>query len=504
MTDKHVNQQVQGNHNIIGGTGDIHIHNYPPPSGGQDDNSPPHVSNDVEEDTPPKNEPKLCGWRWYSTVESAANLEFSILAAVESVCAVSLALWLAWYFQTYTHLVVAVLVAPLLLLRTEESTELGLRWFGMFQHWFINDIRKETLSKLLWLGIALAIIGIPILSEYIFRTIESSVFIKALLIGVWLFMSVLFYVGGIIVIMSLVIKFFATVINIFTHSKNTFLSIPYNWYRIVCTVDILHPPEILPGIESSKYYKPIDGLDQFRYNKWMHVYDDEYIKEQLYLEHNIRFKTLPAWIKYTYKNNNRPGLSDIPQHIIGMIVYVPALFYRWSLKSTALFYLPFIWIIGIPKNLKTITERFDEALDKLKNGAWAQVQILYAGIVLLLFTALPLILEAQFNDLLTQTPDNLKILVNGIVPFFFMTEIHAWHIARFLAAVLTLVLWWYASDQIISRKYRSDAGSPQLVLSLQRARALLSLFTLGSAAYVLYQAIDWHSKFAHFQWWPGG
>ena len=41
-------------------------------------------------------------------------------------------------------------------------------------------------------------------------------------------------------------------------------------------------------------------------------------------------------------------------------------------------------------------------------------------------------------------------------------------------------------------------------LSLQRARALLSLFTLGSAAYVLIKTIDWQSKFAHFQWWPQG
>jgi len=69
---------------------------------------------------------------WYSTVESAEKLEFSVLAAVESVCAVTLSLWLAWYFQTYTHLVVAIVVAPLLLLRTEESVELGLRWFVGF------------------------------------------------------------------------------------------------------------------------------------------------------------------------------------------------------------------------------------------------------------------------------------------------------------------------------------------------------------------------------------
>jgi hypothetical protein len=106
--------------------------------------------------------------------------------------------------------------------------------------------------------------------------------------------------------------------------------------------------------------------------------------------------------------------------------------------------------------------------------------------------------------MLTQTPDSLKVLVENIVPFFFMTEIHAWHIARFLAAVLTLVLWGYAGNLLIRRQYRPDAGSPQLILSLQRARALLSLFTLGSAAYVLIQAIDWHSKFAHYKWWPGG
>jgi hypothetical protein len=67
--------------------------------------------------------------RWFSTVESADNLEFSVLAAVESLAAVCLSLWLAWYFQTATHILAAACLAPFLLLRTEESTERGLRWF---------------------------------------------------------------------------------------------------------------------------------------------------------------------------------------------------------------------------------------------------------------------------------------------------------------------------------------------------------------------------------------
>jgi len=78
------------------------------------------------------NQPYAKSIRWHSTVESAEKLEFSVLAAVESVCAVSLSLWVAWYFQTYTHLVVAIGLAPLLLLRTDESTRLGLKWFGGF------------------------------------------------------------------------------------------------------------------------------------------------------------------------------------------------------------------------------------------------------------------------------------------------------------------------------------------------------------------------------------
>jgi len=86
--------------------------------------------------------------RWYSTVESAENLEFSVLAVLESICAVSLSLWLTWYFQSYTHVIVAIVLAPLLLLRTEESTQLGLKWFGNSLVWFGKIFSQDGKQKI--------------------------------------------------------------------------------------------------------------------------------------------------------------------------------------------------------------------------------------------------------------------------------------------------------------------------------------------------------------------
>lgn len=75
--------------------------------------------------------------RLWSTAESVEAEEVSLLAVLEAVAAVCLTVylavrepitlpWLGWeVFGDWTHVVVGAALAPLLLLRTERSTDLG-------------------------------------------------------------------------------------------------------------------------------------------------------------------------------------------------------------------------------------------------------------------------------------------------------------------------------------------------------------------------------------------
>jgi hypothetical protein len=72
--------------------------------------------------------------------------------------------------------------------------------------------------------------------------------------------------------------------------------------------------------------------------------------------------------------------------------------------------------------------------------------------------------------------------------------------------VLTLGLWLYLDQLAIQRQFRRDTGlhwQADVIFHLMRTRQLLSLFTLGCAAYVLYQAVPWIEKFHDFRWLPG-
>lgn len=69
------------------------------------------------------------GWIWWSAAQTVHRGDISVLAIVETIAATSLSLWVAIRYQTISHLVVGACVAPLLLLRTEQSVRLGLKWF---------------------------------------------------------------------------------------------------------------------------------------------------------------------------------------------------------------------------------------------------------------------------------------------------------------------------------------------------------------------------------------
>lgn len=68
-------------------------------------------------------------WVWHATVESRAAGKVSVLACVETLLAVVLYWWIAIRWDTHWHLLSSVFIAPLLLLRSPESIELGVRWF---------------------------------------------------------------------------------------------------------------------------------------------------------------------------------------------------------------------------------------------------------------------------------------------------------------------------------------------------------------------------------------
>ena len=65
----------------------------------------------------------------HSTTESRENGTISILAIIETIFFVALTWGVAYYYNTYTHIFVAIAIAPFLLLKTPISTQKAIELF---------------------------------------------------------------------------------------------------------------------------------------------------------------------------------------------------------------------------------------------------------------------------------------------------------------------------------------------------------------------------------------
>lgn len=93
------------------------------------------------------------GWVWHSTLASFAAGQVSVLAFVESFVAVVLYWWFAIRYDTHLHIVGSVFIAPLLLLRSSESMQTGVRWFLKDWSGLWGYDQWPTRKKTRWIGV---------------------------------------------------------------------------------------------------------------------------------------------------------------------------------------------------------------------------------------------------------------------------------------------------------------------------------------------------------------
>src|SRR5258708_6462435 len=71
-------------------------------------------------------------WLWWSTPESIELQITSISAIVETLIAVPFYWWATVHFHSYALLILSACVAPLVLMRSDQSIALGVKWFTQY------------------------------------------------------------------------------------------------------------------------------------------------------------------------------------------------------------------------------------------------------------------------------------------------------------------------------------------------------------------------------------
>lgn len=352
-------------------------------------------------------------WHWHSTPLTASRYELSVLAVAETSVAVGIYIWLALAGHV-THLLVAAIVAPLLLLRTDRSTDYALKHFARFAV-FSNYLARKVPS--------IAILNLPH-----FLLVVIVVFLETLSMRVW-----------------------ATIRFVVVNPIRSLTSIPRNWIRITCCVDTYHPPELLPGFATLRNNPGDVPAHMLEPSVWLH----------------------------TMKSNLREFSGMIYLYFpTVLLLAIPVLIFRWSIKGSSLIYVPLIWIAHL--------SRGDDVWNRLQETRYWSVFAIrrWFGIIVVGFVASKVIFQAWWSEVNAFLP---KIIGDPLLIETFVAPvgpIPRWQLAAAANAIIAWVMFFIADKVLLSNDSREVGGVTSAgIRLLWVVGACLSLYTIAVTIY---------------------
>ena len=373
------------------------------------------------------------GLQILSNIKSFNERQVTLLAIIETLIAISITALISIYLDTYIHIVISASLAPFLLLKTEKSTHQTIHYFTA-----LSLKLAGTLTKCIDFEKTrnTFLLGIPLL----------------VVLGLCL----------------LAIKIYVVFINLVTSPLDTVRAIPENWYSVAFCLDSKHPPEPIPGWESCRV--------------------------EVFEKHDLEDPNI-SWFDINDFNHREPVEFTISV-MLWLIFFLPSFIYRYSLKSTSIIYMPFIWLVnleskGSAEARNTIEYFYRSQIEKLKR--------IYAWFVLSFLTAFPLYMLFIQSSVMHELSS--KTLAIYFIP---VVQVDSWHITRSLSAFLTLVLFYYSDFLRLQLKERNNNLLLQGEFALgimQKLRLTFGLWTIICGLYLVYSTVEW-SKFPSIRWLP--
>lgn len=429
-------------------------------------------------------------WVWFSTPDSFATSKVSILAIIETIMASMIYLLIAFKYGT-AHLTIAVLLAPILLLRTDESVKYALEHSRGYEKTAFKYIITPTMIK----QIKIAFESVALLSIIIFFILGVLGIFDNLIPGASLtiaryskggttnivFISVFagLFVGGYIYTKGIAIRLYATIRCTLISPYKALSSIPKNWWNQIICLDTLHPPEVIPGVIKFESEKNIVS----RLQPFCHLYVESILKLEYLPFYHIFITPI---LKSPKKPIDYLGFHTIGRPFYNAIIFLTTTlltyFYRWSIKGTAILMLPMIGLLYDSKTTKP---------ENIKNSLVMNT-LFHVSCFMLLYAILILILRTFEINLGFNESIQKFLWLNdphGIIKRVFPeNKIMLWQLFLILTALLTFCCHLYA-DRLINRGYSNNR--------LWWFRQLLSTIGL-SAVCLIFSLIYLSASIAHF------
>lgn len=406
------------------------------------------MEEEIDNQEPAQPKAKERTWHWYSNPQTVVNMELSALALAETVLATSVYIIFAYLGYTI-HLIIASCVAPFFLLRNKQSTLLS------FKVYVAAFDRITTFLR-------------PII--LIDPEKNSTAFIYPVRTLLYTF-----YIIGIVIAASCA-KIIATFISFVKCPYVCISSIPQNWMRYFGCLDFKHPIEVLPG-----YFEIA--------NKQMNVKKGHGIF--------VPMKTVSQVYRAIPKGSNQWNVALLLAPITFMILVIPAIVYRLSIKGCSLIYLPLIWIAHT-----TATGTFSVRLVNISDLAFHWLKRISAVIVLLFVGSKLFAINwwSSANDTWLEffsTP----FITLYIAPL----ELPRWQLASGVNALLVWILYLIANYYVVQYKrdenYKISKLTEYTVRSIWLVSAILSLYTISILIYNAF-SLEWGFVKIGEKWFP--
>lgn len=193
----------------------------------------------------------------YATSDSARQGEPSLLAIAETLAAMATTLWIGVYFQTWVHVFASAVIAPFLLLRTDELAFRTGCWLNAY---------IESLARLLIPQASSFINALAHLIEPIDPALRKPRQILAHASRSGLIGSTFLLQGP---FAPLLIRVASTMWSAVTSPAACLKAIPGNWWRVVVASDSFVSPEwwALPKdrqlLEQLEQFEPVEDMRQY-------------------------------------------------------------------------------------------------------------------------------------------------------------------------------------------------------------------------------------------------
>lgn len=358
-------------------------------------------------------------------------------ASIETLIVIALLVWTSFVLDTFNLYALSCLIAPLLLLRSKESQILGI---NLFQNYVAKSIGKNLGFRIILL------IFLPIVSISI--RIAATLF----------------------------------------HIRNGVKNFPNNWNQTVWGRSLFQSLEFVPGTGSIQ-----SVVKEFKVpTKWsIHLFLGSVfillIWASLFIINFIgyylddqSFDYVPSFLDALNSVPVFIGLFGIFISLFGTLflsgVFINAIglflavAYRFSLKSTALIWLPLLFSIKNSHNSKSALALFEY---ERSSRLWELIRFVSLVLIALVILKTVLIPSSMLNETFYENIFVKTYLAPGKMTY--------WQIASMINAGLIL-FWYYVFSKIAMRNLEKRRWSNRKLLNVIRyfyiARALITTYTL--------------------------